>query len=323
MNVRKYCQTWFYCYLQPHQKINLNPMRAAYYLLAFILFLSACQKTDVSNNQLPKNSTIEGLTTASISTTSTCDFQLTETTLTGAGWTKVFDEDFSTDLSKWNVWYGGAYNNELQLYQAANLTLNSGILSIAAKKESKSGPVTPGSSTTKTFGFTSGRIESKTLFSANTSIPKVRFSARIKLPSGNGMWPAFWTYGDPWPTQGEIDILEAKGQEPTKFYTNYFYGTTAGTNLVSNSTSTITSSTSLQTCWHVYEMVWSATKLEFYLDGKLIETKTGTYIPSIFGKQEKITLNLAVGGNFFTGLVTSKIVTGTMLFDWVRVYTSN
>jgi hypothetical protein len=211
MNVRKYCESWFYCYLQLHQKINLNSMRAAYYLSALILFLSGCQKTDVSNNQLPKNSTIEGLTTASISTTSTCDFQLTETTLTGAGWAKVFDEDFSTDLSKWNIWTGGAYNNELQLYQAANLTINGGILSIAAKKESKTGPVTPGSSTTKTFGFTSGRIESKTLFSANASIPKVRFSARIKLPSGNGMWPAFWTYGDP------LISLKQRDKSPPSF----------------------------------------------------------------------------------------------------------
>lgn len=295
-------------------------------IIVFIITLSfifSCRKSDQVTQSLSKKNTLEELKTASISTTSTCDFQLTETTLTNLGWTKIFDENFDAGLSNWNIWNGGAYNNELQLYQAANLTINSGILSIIAKKESKSGPVTPGSSTTKTFGFTSGRIESKKLFSARMDTPNVRFSARIKLPSGNGMWPAFWTYGDPWPTQGEIDILEAKGQEPTKYYTNYFYGTTAGTNLVSNSTSTISSSTSLQSCWHVYEMVWSSTKLEFYLDGKLIETKTGTYIPALFGKREKITLNLAVGGNFFTGLVTSKIVTGTMLIDWVRVYTSN
>lgn len=300
-------------------------MRAACYLSAFILFLNACQKTDVSDNQLPKNSTLEGLTTASISTTSTCNFDLNESTI-GTNWKKVFDENFKSGLSKWNIWEGGAYNNELQLYQPSNLLVDTagiGILNIIAKKESKDGFVLPGSTTTKTFGFTSGRIESKTLFSARTDTPRVRVSARIKLPTGYGMWPAFWTYGDPWPTQGEIDILEARGQEPTKFSTNYFYGTTAGSNLVTNSTSTITSSTSLQTCWHVYEMVWSATKLEFYLDNKLIETKTGTYIPALFGKREKITLNLAVGGNFFTGLVTSKIVPGTMLVDWVRVYTSN
>jgi beta-glucanase (GH16 family) len=205
-------------------------------------------------------------------------------------------------------------------------------LSIAAKKQTVTGPVTPGSTTKKTFGFTSGRIESKKLYSASatasstatlSAAPRMRFSARIKLASGNGMWPAFWTYGDPWPTQGEIDIVEAKGQEPKTFYTNYFYGNTAGTNLVSGSSSTISSSTNLQTCWHVYEMVWSATKLEYYLDGILIENKTGTYIPSLFNKQEKITLNLAVGGNFFRSLVTSKIVPGTMQVDWFRVYSSN
>lgn len=147
--------------------------------------------------------------------------------------------------------------------------------------------------------------------------------ARIKFPAGYGMWPAFWSYGDPWPTEGEIDILEARGQEPTKYLTNYFYGTTANTNLVQNASTTITSSVSLQAYWHVYELIWEQSKLTFLLDGQIVDTKTGAYVPNLFGKKEKIVLNLAVGGNFFTGLVTSKIVPGTMQVDWVKVFTSN
>ncbi len=152
--------------------------------------------------------------------------------------------------------------------------------------------------------------------------------ARIKLPVGYGMWPAFWSYGDPWPTQGEIDILEAKGQEPTTYYTNYFYGNTVNTNLVSGATSTINSSVSLQTCYHVYEMVWEASKLSFYLDGNLVDTKSaaspgGNYVSNLFGKSEKIVLNLAVGGNFFKSLVTRNIAPGTMEVDWLQVYRSN
>ncbi|MFZ9661396.1 MAG: glycoside hydrolase family 16 protein, partial [Chitinophagaceae bacterium] len=78
---------------------------------------------------------------------------------------------------------------------------------------------------------------------------------------------------------------------------------------------------SLQSCWHVYELIWSQNSLEFYLDGALVNTKSGGYVPNLFGKKEKIVLNLAVGGNFFSNLNTSSIVTGAMEIDWVKVFT--
>ena len=257
-----------------------------------------------------------------------CSYIFNESDLTNAGWTKILDEQF-TNLNNWNIWFGGAYNNELQLYRSNNLVLSNGNLQIIAKKEKLTGPTLPGSSSTKTFNYTSGRIESKILYSANVTNPKIRMVARIKLPSGYGMWPAFWSYGDPWPTQGEIDIMEAKGQEPNTYYTNYFYGTTANSNLVSGATSTINSLVSLQSCFHVYEVIWEASKLSFYLDGILVDTKSasspgGNYVSSLFGKNEKIVLNLAVGGNFFgKGLITRNIVPGTMEIDWLQVYRSN
>jgi beta-glucanase (GH16 family) len=241
-----------------------------------------------------------------------------------SGWNEVFSENFdgpSLNTGNWNIWTGGAFNNELQHYQSSNLTINNGILFITAKKEKVTGKVDPWSNRNKTFNYTSGRIESKALYSASSATPKVRMMARIKLPSGYGMWPAFWSYGDPWPTQGEIDILEARGQEPNTYYTNYFYGTQVNNNLVTNSTSTINSSTSLQTCFHVYEVIWDQTALTFYLDGVQVDQKTGGYVPDLFGKQEKIVLNLAVGGNFFSRLITRNIVTGTMQVDWVKVLT--
>jgi len=262
-----------------------------------------------------------------VSAIGNCAYTFSESALTNAGWTKLLDEQFA-NLNNWNIWYGGAYNNELQLYQAANISISNGNLLIAAKKQKVTGPSLPGSSTKKTFNYTSGRLESKVLYSAGTTNPKIRMVARIKLPTGYGMWPAFWSYGDPWPTQGEIDILEAKGQEPNTYYTNYFYGTKAGTNLVSGATTTVNSSVSLQSCFHVYEVIWEANKLSFYLDGNLVDTKSsattgGNYVSSLFGKSEKIVLNLAVGGNFFTSLITRNIVPGTMEVDWVQVYRSN
>jgi hypothetical protein len=69
--------------------------------------------------------------------------------------------------------------------------------------------------------------------------------------------------------------------------------------------------------------VWEKDRLTSYLDGNVVEVKTsGSYIPSLFGKTERITLNVAVGGNFFTNLNPALIQTGVMYVDWVKVFTS-
>ena len=257
-----------------------------------------------------------------IASVGTCDAQLDETALTSTGWTKVFEDNFDTDLSKWNIWTGGAYNNELQLYQAANLQVANGLLTIAAKKETVTGPTLPENQAPKSFMFTSGRIECKTNVSASSAQPKVRMIARIKLPTGYGMWPAFWSYGNNWPTNGEIDIMEARGNEPLVYSTNYFYGRKAGTALGADNSTVITSGVSLTDCYHVYEVIWQKSSLTFLLDGQVINTKTGGYVASLFGKTERVTLNLAVGGNFFGNPAASSIVPGTMLVDYVKVFTS-
>lgn len=251
-----------------------------------------------------------------------CDYVFNETAVTSGGYTKVFEDNFDTDLSKWNIWKGGAYNNELEYYQDANLQVINGNLVITAKKETITGATTPSDATPKTFNYTSGRVECKSPISASAATPKVRIVARIKLPAGYGMWPAYWSYGDPWPTQGEIDYLEARGQEPFKYQTNYFYGRAANRNLVKNQVGYITSNVSLTDCYHVYEMIWSQNSLTSIFDGNIVETKTGSYVPNLFGKTEKVVLNLAVGGDFFSNLIPSQIVTGSMYVDFVKVFTS-
>ena len=249
-----------------------------------------------------------------------CDYDINESDITSSGWTKTFEDNFSNDLSQWNTWYGGAFNNELELYQSSNLSVANGNLVITAKKETVTGPTTPFDPTPKTFNYTSGRIESSSNFSASASTPQVRMMARIKLPSGYGMWPAFWSYGDPWPTQGEIDILEARGQEDFKYQTNYFYGKVANHNQVRGAEGYITTDVSLQSCYHVYEMIWSQNDLKFYFDGVLVKTNSG--VSSLFGKTERITLNLAVGGDFFSNFNPSLIQTGAVYVDWVKVFVS-
>ncbi len=194
------------------------------FIFIIIASLAGCTKQS-ETIEIPIQS-LQIAATANINVTAIgiCDFTFDETAATAAGYTKIFEDNFDADLSKWNVWTGGAFNNELQYYQAANLQVQNSNLVITAKKETITGVTNPYDATLKTFNYTSGRIECKTNISASAATPKIRMVARIKLAAGYGMWPAFWSYGDPWPTQGEIDFIEARGQEPFKYQTNYFYG---------------------------------------------------------------------------------------------------
>lgn len=284
----------------------------SYSLFALLVLFSSCKKDKetVSNPSVPVD---------------TLNYDLDESTLVAAGWNVEFRENFDANFNKWDIWEGGAYNNEYQCYSNAskNLKIANGILILTAKKETVNGATTPYNATLKSFDFTSARIESKNYYSANSSAKKMRFSARIKLPSGYGMWPAFWSYGNNWPTNGEIDALEAKGNLPFNYATNYFYGTTQGVNLVSGEDKTITASRSLVAYWHVYEVIWEETKLTYLLDGKVVDTKTGSYIASMFGKSQRIAVNLAVGGDYFGNPPVADIETGTMYVDWVKAFSKN
>jgi beta-glucanase (GH16 family) len=255
-----------------------------------------------------------------------CDYNINESTIISEGYTKIFEDDLSNDLHKWTMWIGGAYNHELQCYQASNMLLLNGNLVISPKKETVRGFKTQTDHHLKTFNYTSGRIESKTYFTPSASAgQKMRISARIKCPPGYGMWPAFWTYNDPWPTKGEIDIIESKGQEPFQYTTNYYYGTEADKPLTNENKTTgyISSDVSLTNCYHVYELIWSRDSLVYLFDGKIVDKKNGKYIPEMFGKKERITLNVAVGGNYFVNFDSSNIETGPMYVDWIKVFSAN
>jgi len=304
------------CLLNSHT-FSRRGLRAA--ITASVLSAACSRDAAYPVSPPQKMSPVDGIPRAAM-VGGICDYGPVETVYTAAGWSKVFDESFSTGLSKWFTWYGGAFNEELQLYQAGNLQVAGGILSISARQESASGPTTPFDATPKLFGYTSGRIESLTHFSSSRTTPNVRMVARLKLPNGYGMWPAFWSYGDPWPVPGEIDIVEGRGQEPFTYYTAYWWGRRAGVNLVQNSSATINSSVSLTECWHVYEVIWSKNDLTFLLDGQIVDVKSGGYIPNMYRKEQRITLNLAVGGLFFPGLNPALIQTGTMQADWVKVF---
>ena len=291
------------------------------HLIAVALLILAAACSDIQGPTVPASSAVA---TPSLVADAggVCDYNPTESALTGPGWSKAFDEGFAGTLSQWTIWHGGAFNEELQLYQASNLQTANGLLTITARKESATGPSTPFDATPKSFAYTSGRIETKQHFSSANATPKVRLSARLKLPAGYGMWPAFWSYGDAWPTQGEIDIVEGRGQEPFQYQTAYWFGRRPGKNLVANSATVIHSAVSLTDCWHVYEVIWAKNSLTFLYDGLVVDTKSGGYVPSMYGKKQRITLNLAVGGLFFGSYDPAAIQPGSFQVDWVKVFTS-
>ncbi len=241
-------------------------------------------------------------------------------------WNLVFEDNFDTNLSLWNQWYGGAFNNEIQLYRPEQLSVNNGMLSISVQRENNTGPTTPFDASQKNFEYVSGRIESQQLFGPTDEDGnrEYRFVASIKLPPGHGMWPAFWTYGDPWPTQGEIDVLEARGGEPNEFSSNLFYGVNDGVNINQGTEVHHTIGQNLTTSFHTYEMIWRATSIDIIFDSELLHRYTannGNNIANMLGKKQKVVLNTAVGGWFFTDQNSANYADSSVMeVDWVKVY---
>jgi len=243
-------------------------------------------------------------------------------------WNLVWEEEFESDLSQWNIWESGAFNNEIQYYRPEQLVLEDGILSINIQRETITGDNNPFDSTPKEFEYVSGRIETKTTYgpSSGTGETEYRFMASVKFPAGNGMWPAFWSYGDPWPTKGEIDIIEARGNEPMEFSSNIFYGTEEGVPLTNNDNTVVEHELEVDITadFHTYELIWTANSLEIIFDGESLHKYNANglnFISSLFNQKQQIVLNTAVGGFFFPGTSSSTYAdTSQMQVDWVRVY---
>lgn len=306
------------CNFTLQNRIIMSLSKSVAYIL-FFTFLIGCKKETEDSSPGVIISPYDN-TGTNYQASAICDYNLNESTLLGSGWTKLFEDNFDTDLSKWNIWTAGAYNGELQYYHAPNLQLSNGILSIVAKKETITGNANPFDKTQKSFKYTSGRIESKTVFAPDATTSKVRILARIKLPKGYGMNSGFLSYGQNLPTGGQIDLLTAYGQDPTRYTTNYYYGTKPLQNIVQGAFGYITADADLTNCYHVYEVEWTKDALTYYLDGKVVERKTaGGYVTDLFGKKQTLSLYLAVNSDFLT---RAQIQTGTMFVDWVKVFTA-
>lgn len=287
-------------------KLNANPKQ--YFLLLF--FFTSCLLVGCADDEGPEVVEIEEEVDPVDNLT----------------WNLVFEEEFDNNLDQWDIWFGGAFNEEIQLYRPEQLSVSDGMLTIDVQKEQVRGPTNNFNNSPKSFQYVSGRIESKEHFgpSATEGAQQFRFMASIKLPAGHGMWPAFWTYGDPWPTQGEIDVLEARGGEPTIFQSNLFYGPVAGVNINQGAEVEYETGVDLTAEFHTYEMIWKQNSIEIIFDGQVLHTytsNTGNNISSMFEKKQRVVLNTAVGGLFFPDTNTVNFADNAIMqVDWVRVY---
>lgn len=230
-----------------------------------------------------------------------------------------FDVDGQPNSSMWNFNIGrgqnGWGNNELQFYtdRAKNVTVKNGNLVITAEKESYNGAQ-----------YTSARLLSKGKFEQTYG----RFEARMQLPWGQGIWPAFWLLGadidtNPWPACGEIDIMEIRGQNPTTLIGTVHGPGYSGGQAISKSYSL--KSDRFDTGFHIFGIEWGPEYVNFYVDDVLYNQITPADVPGqwVFNKPFFILMNIAVGGNFVGSPNSETVFPQTMLVDYVRVYKAN
>jgi beta-glucanase (GH16 family) len=227
-----------------------------------------------------------------------------------------FDTPGTPSTTLWNYDIGtgqnGWGNSELQFYtdRSKNVTVQNGYLIITALKESFNGS-----------SYTSARLLTKGKFDQAYG----RFETRMRLPWGQGMWPAFWMLGanidtKPWPVAGEIDIMEFRGQNPSTILgTVHGPGYSAGQSI---SKSYTLKNGRFDTDFHVFGIEWGPKYVNFYVDNVLYNQITPADVTGewVFNKPFYILVNLAVGGNFVGSPNSETVFPQTMLVDYIRVY---
>ena len=272
---------------------------------------------------------------AAASTTSPPD----TTTTPKITYTQVWSDEFdgaagsSVDPAKWSFDLGdgctagicGWGNNEKEYYTNAsdNVSLDGqGHLAIVARPAVLN--------TTCYYGpckYTSAKITTRGKMSAAPG----RVEARIRIPKGQGLWPAFWMLGNDfanvgWPASGELDIMENKGSAPSTS-SSAIHGPGYSGNTPFAHANTISAPATLADDYHLYAVEWDAVGASFYVDGimhyQVLRGDIQRYGTSILDKPYYIILNLAVGGNFDGDPASDSILPATMLVDYVRVYTAS
>jgi beta-glucanase (GH16 family) len=169
--------------------------------------------------------------------------------------------------------------------------------------------------------FTSARLVTRNLFETRYG----RIEARIRVPAGVGLWPAFWMLGNDiasvgWPAAGEIDVMEFVGQNPTEVL-----GTIHGPGYSGNSglTKTLLMDAPVADAFHTFTVEWSPDRIAWSVDGRQYEERTAAEVAPnkwVFDHPFFLLLNVAVGGTLGGLVPPSTTFPQTMLVDYVRVY---
>ena len=235
-------------------------------------------------------------------------------------WADEFEAN-RLDQSKWSYQTGtgcpalcGWGNNELQYYtdDAANVRLAEGKLIIQAREQQ-----------IRNSEYTSARI--RTINKADFRYGKME--ARMKLPEGQGIWPAFWmlptenVYGG-WPKSGEIDIMEYLGQEPNKVLGTIHFGPAWPDNKYL-STDYYSKGSSFAEAFHTFTVEWEPEQISWFVDGEHFATQTKADVAPEqwpFNQDFHFLINLAVGGNLPGPVGEDVSFPATMEVEYVRVY---
>lgn len=244
---------------------------------------------------------------------------------------KLFADEFNGplgtafDSSKWAAESGGGGwgNEELQFYTDStdNVRLDGrGNLEIRAL------PLPTSTDLSCWYGkcrYTSARLITKGKFDFTYG----RAEARIRVPEGAGVWPAFWMLGNDidkvgWPECGEIDIMEFIGREPSTVYGTLHGPGYSGDKAISRSVS-LPASKKIASGFHIFAVEWERSEIRWYFDGKLYSTLTPKDIPQgsrwVFDHPHFLILNFAVGGRWPGSPDSSTRFPQSMLVDYVRV----
>jgi beta-glucanase (GH16 family) len=226
------------------------------------------------------------------------------------------------DESLWAYDLGGKGwgNQELETYtdRAENASIQGGSLVITARSERYTG--TDGTPR----DYTSARLKTQGHFSQAYG----RVEARIQIPRGQGMWPAFWMLGNDvsgvgWPACGEIDIMENIGKEPTIVHGSLHGPGYSGGNPLSQSY-TLPNGQKFADGFHVFAVEWELSVVRFYVDDTLYGTKTPADAPAgahwAYDHPFYLLLNVAVGGTWPGAPDSTTVFPQTMMVDYVRVY---
>jgi beta-glucanase (GH16 family) len=221
------------------------------------------------------------------------------------------------DSDRWGFDIGTDWGNaqlEYDTDRPVNVSLDGeGHLAITARQEVYLGR-----------NYTSGRINTRGLFDRTRG----RFEARIKLPVGQGIWPAFWLLGANfeevgWPECGEIDVMEYRGQEPDIVHGSLHGPGYSGGSAVTGSYR-LYGDLGFNDGFHIFSIEWDASSITWLVDNTPYQTITPGDLPDgrrwVFDHPFFIILNVAVGGHFVGPPDASTSFPQTMLVDWVRVY---